>query len=62
MARLLLYTKDVQAFTGKSERASRELIKKIRSSYNKQADKPLTIVEFCDYMNIPLKLVWEMLK
>ena len=51
--RIIIYPKDIMLITGKSERYSREIIKKIKLANNKQKHQLVTVQEFCTYMNIP---------
>jgi hypothetical protein len=50
MQRVVIYPKDIMIVTGRSERYSRGLLKKIKETYNKAKHQPLTIDEFCQYM------------
>ena len=50
MERICIYPKDVQIVTGKSERWGREIIKKIKSKFNKEDHQLVTIDEFCSYL------------
>jgi phosphatidylglycerophosphatase A len=62
MERVCIYPKDVQLVTGKSERWGREIIKKIKTKFNKQDHQLVTIDEFCTYMGLSQQLVKEQLK
>ncbi len=61
MERLCIYPADVQAITGKSERYSRGLLKKIKSTFKKENHQFITIAEFCNYTGIPLPEVKKIL-
>ncbi|MCC6448423.1 MAG: hypothetical protein IT215_07045 [Chitinophagaceae bacterium] len=50
--RVCIYPKDIQCITGKSERYSQKLFKKIKEHYGKNQDQFLTINEFCEYTSI----------
>ncbi|MCH6236036.1 hypothetical protein [Cognataquiflexum rubidum] len=52
--RCVIYPKDVQLITGKSERYGQELLTKIRDHYNKQPHQFITVQEFCAFSGIPL--------
>lgn len=52
--RIIIYPKDIMLITGKSERYSREIIKKIKLANNKQKHQLVTVQEFCTYMSIPI--------
>ncbi|WP_199080696.1 hypothetical protein [Pedobacter nutrimenti] len=62
MARLFVYTKDVQVLTGRGEKIARRLLGEIRKKYCKSRCQLVTIVEFCEYMDLKLDLVLEQLK
>lgn len=59
--RLCIYSKDVQRITGKSDRYSRNLIRRIRTSMNKTEDQFLTIEEFCRHTGLDFTKVLEMI-
>ena len=61
LTRICIYPKDVQLITGKSERYSRDLILKIKTSLNKPAHQFLTVHEFCTYMGIPYESIRELI-
>ncbi|MBI1836414.1 MAG: hypothetical protein HYR91_04025 [Flavobacteriia bacterium] len=54
MKRIVIYPKDIMRITGKSERYSREILKKIKADLNKEKHQLVTIQEFCKYMNISI--------
>lgn len=60
--RLCIYTKDIQRITGRSERYSRNLIRKIRSQLNKEDYQFLTVSEFCKYVGIEEEKVKELIQ
>jgi hypothetical protein len=62
MERICIYPKDVQIVTGKSERWGREIIKKIKSTFNKQDHQLVTIDEFCSYLGLETTTVRELLR
>lgn len=57
MERIILYNKDLQLLTGKSEKACYRLMHKIRLKAGKASDIPITIHEFCDYLHIRPEIV-----
>lgn len=61
LTRICIYPKDVQLITGKSERYSRDLILKIKTSLNKPEHQFLTVQEFCTYMGIPYESIRELI-
>jgi hypothetical protein len=52
MKRLVLHTKDVMIITGKSERYSRELIRKMKEHFLKEKHQYITINEFASYLGL----------
>ena len=52
MERIILYNKDLQVLTGKSEKTCYRLMHKIRSKAGKAPDVPITLHEFCDYLQL----------
>ena len=59
---LFIYAKDVSLFTRKSDRQGGRVLKKIRLFYGKEKHQPVTIAEFCDYMDLDEKEVLNILK
>jgi len=51
--RCVIYPKDVQLITGKSERYGQDLLTKIREHYKKQPHQFITVQEFCSFSGIP---------
>ena len=62
MERICIYPKDVQIVTGKSERWGREIIKKIKSKFNKDEHQLVTIDEFCIYFGLDSSTVKQLLR
>ena len=57
LKRIIIYPKDVQRITGKSERYGRQLIRNIKSHLNKKDHQYITIDEFADYTGLnPLEV------
>lgn len=52
MKRVIIYPKDIMLITGKSERYSRDLLKKIKSHLNKKDHQFVSVQEFCDYLGL----------
>ena len=50
--RIIIYPKDVQRITGKSERHGRVLIDRIKQQLRKEEHQVVTVQEFADYMGI----------
>lgn len=52
MKRIAIYPKDIMIITGKSERYSREVLKKIRNHFQKEKHQIVSFDEFCLYMGL----------
>ena len=59
MQRLCIYPKDVQRITGRSERYSRNLIRKIMLALNKQEHQFVSVQEFCHFTGLEYEKVKE---
>ena len=59
--RIIIYSKDIQLLTGKSDRAARTLLQKIRIKIGKGKDQAITIHEFCEYLGLSEKEVMQIL-
>ncbi|TYB73006.1 hypothetical protein ES677_14430 [Bizionia gelidisalsuginis] len=55
--RLCIYPKDIMRITGRSERSSRLLFKKIKIHLDKKDHQVLTIKEFSEYAGIEEDMV-----
>ena len=62
LTRICIYPKDIQRITGKSERYSRNLILKIKTTLKKEEHQVLTVQEFCTYMGIPYESIQELIR
>ena len=62
MKRICIYTKDVQLITGKSERQARNILMSIKDAYAKKKHQPITIHEFCEYMDFDLDKIIPLIK
>ncbi len=62
MQRLCVYPKDIMVITGRSDRYGRDLIKKIKTYYNKQPHQVVTVEEFCQYMGLQPEAVVKQLR
>lgn len=56
-SRLIIYPKDIQWITGKSERYGRVMIQKIKQHFNKEEHQLVTIHEFCAYAGLGVEEV-----
>ena len=52
LKRLIIYPKDIMLITGKSERYSRYLHKRIKQQLGKQDHQVISVTEFCKYMGL----------
>lgn len=57
MQRVVIYPKDVQRITGKSEKYSRRLIKKLKETNGKAVHQFISIEEFASYSGLPIELI-----
>ena len=62
MDRLVIYAKDIQTVTGKSERTSRTILKKVRESFSKEKHQAVSVNEFCEYIGLPTEQVVKLLR
>lgn len=60
--RMFIHTKDVIDLTGRSYKSSLTILKEIRNAYNKPKNALVSIVEFCEYMNVEENEVVDRLK
>ncbi len=61
LKRLIIYPKDIMLITGKSERYSRYLHKRIKKHFNKADHQVLSVQELSDYLGLNSEEVSEML-
>ncbi|MFC0263504.1 hypothetical protein [Fontibacter flavus] len=52
--RCVIYAKDIQRMTDRSERYSQDLLQKIRMHFKKQSHQFVTIKEFSEFSGIPI--------
>ena len=57
MKRAVIYTKDIQRITGKSEKYSRRLMIQIKTSCAKEPHQFISIEDFCRYTGLSPELV-----
>ena len=55
--RIVIYPKDVQRLTGKSEKTSRELFNKIRNCKAKGKHQFVSIADFAEFTGIAIELI-----
>ena len=59
--RIIIYPKDVQRITGKSDRYGRMLLKKIRQQFFKKPHQFVSVDEFCQFTGLELEKVTRFL-
>jgi hypothetical protein len=62
MKRVIIYPKDIMTITGKSERYSRDVLKKIKITLKKEAHHLVSVQEFCDHFGLNIEHIFSMLK
>ena len=50
--RMVIYAKDIQNITGRSERAACKLLARIRQAYSKTRGAFVSVEEFCTYTGL----------
>jgi hypothetical protein len=50
--RIIIYPKDVQRITGKSDRYGRHLLNKIREQFSKEPHQFVSVEEFCQFTGL----------
>ena len=61
MKQLCIYPNDIAQILGKSITHSRSIVRSIKDAHQKSAYQPVTIREFCDYMDMPYEDVFNMI-
>ena len=61
LKRIIIYPKDIQRITGKSERYGRKLISDIKDHLKKNDHQMVTIYEFSEYSGIDTELIMQYL-
>lgn len=59
LKRAIIYPKDIQRITGKSERYGRLVIQRIKEELKKDDHQLVTVQEFCNYSGVDLATVEE---
>jgi hypothetical protein len=62
LKRVVIYPKDIMQITGKSERYSREILRKIKTLHNKQKHQLVSLQEFCNFIGLNTDEVEQKLK
>ena len=60
--RVCIYPKDIVRITGKSERYSGEILKKIKTKLNKEEHHLVSVQEFCEYLGLNIEHVLSAMK
>jgi hypothetical protein len=60
--RVVLYPKDVENITGRSDRTARKLLQNIRVALGKSSSSFVTVKEFSAFYGIDEDLIYEFLK
>jgi TorA maturation chaperone TorD len=48
-SQIIIYPKDVQVLTGRSQKQAQRILQKTRRSLNRKKDHLVTILEFCSF-------------
>lgn len=57
LKRIIIYPKDIQRITGKSERYGRMVLQKIKADLNKESHQLVTIEEFSNYAGVDVEAI-----
>lgn len=57
LKRAIIYTKDIQRITGKSERSARRMLNQIKKHFDKQKHQLITSEEFSRFIGIDVEVV-----
>ena len=60
--RVVIYSKDIQNITGRSQRTARKMMNVLRKKYKKNKGAFITIDEFCQHTGIKIEQVNIFLK
>lgn len=52
LTRIIIYPKDVQRITGKSERYGRKILNKIKAKLGKEKHQLVSLTELCEHLGI----------
>jgi len=56
---MVIYCKDIQTLTGRSESYARKTLAAIRKKWNKQKHELISVEELCSYLGLSEKTVLE---
>lgn len=57
LTRIVIYTKDIQRITGKSERYGRKILNKIKTKHKKKKHQLVSLSELCQYLGLNVEEV-----
>ena len=57
LKRIIIYPKDIQRITGKSERYGRLILQKIRQELKKEKHQMITVEEFANYSGLEPEVI-----
>ncbi|MFY0624858.1 MAG: hypothetical protein JXR07_01105 [Reichenbachiella sp.] len=57
LKRIIIYPKDIQRITGKSERYGRMVLQKIKTNLNKESHQLVTIEEYSNYAGVGVEAI-----
>jgi len=62
LKRIVIYPNDIQLITGKKDKGARNLLKRIKKSFNKSDESFVTIDEFCIYTGLEKQDIIHLIK
>jgi hypothetical protein len=62
MKRIVIYPKDIMLITGKSERYSRTIMKRMKLHFKKEEHQCISISELCVYLGLDEKIISGIIK
>jgi hypothetical protein len=62
MKRIVIYPKDIMLITGKSERYSRTIMKRMKFHFKKEEHQCITISELCLYLGLDEEIISGIIK
>ena len=57
LTRMVVYTKDIEQLTGRTDRYCRKIMQKMRRHYGKAKDQLISVGELAAYLGLPLQEV-----
>ena len=62
MKNIIIYPKDIERITGRTDRYGRKLITRIKKHLNKKDHQFITLDEFCDFTGLDINTIKSILK